>query len=115
MTGIAVGIVGLLLGAGVSHTFPNRDGRYPDISADFRGQGVANIACSLLRGIPVGGSFGQTALVGHAGARSRWANVISGITAAVGILFLAPVVEALPMASVAGLLVVVGEIVRVHG
>lgn len=108
MTGIAVGIVGLLQGAGVSHTFPNRDGRYPDISADFRGQGVANIACSLLRGIPVGGSFGQTALVVHAGARSRWANVISGITAAVGILFLAPVVEALPMASVAGLLVVVG-------
>src|SRR5690625_6024617 len=48
MTGIAVGIVGLLLGAGVSHTFPNRDGRYPDISAEFRGMGVDTIAFSLL-------------------------------------------------------------------
>lgn len=108
MTGIAAGIVGLLQGAGVSHTFPNPDGRYPDTSTDFRGQGIANLACAFLRGMPVGGSFGQTALLVHAGARSRWATVISGITAAISILLLAPVVEALPMAAVAGLLVVVG-------
>lgn len=108
VTGIAVGLVGLLQGAGVSQTFPNRNGGYPNMSADFRGQGIANIACALLRGIPVGGSFGQTALLVHAGARSRWATVISGVVAAVSIIFLAPLVEALPMASVAGLLMVVG-------
>lgn len=108
MTGIAVGIVGLLQGAGVSLSFPNPGGRYPDTSTDFRGQGIANIVCAFTKGIPVGGSFGQTALLVHAGARSRWATLISGITAAISILLLAPIVEALPMAGIAGLLVVVG-------
>lgn len=107
-TAAAVAIVGLLQGAGVSQSYPNADGRYPSASADFVGQGVANTACALLRGLPVGGSFGQTALLQDAGARSRWAMVISGLTAGLTILLVAPLVSALPMAGVAGLLVVVG-------
>lgn len=107
-TGIAVGIVGLLQAAGVSQSYPNADGRYPDSSGDFRGQGVANIACALLRGLPVGGSIGQTALLVHAGSRSRWATLFSGLATALAILLLAPLVEALPMAAVGGLLIIVG-------
>lgn len=107
-TAAAVAIVGLLQGAGVSQSYPNPDGRYPNASADFVGQGIANTASALLRGLPVGGSFGQTALLVNAGARSRWAMVISGLTAGLAILLVAPLVGALPMAGVAGLLVVVG-------
>ncbi len=107
-TAVAVAVVGLLQGAGVSHSYPNPNGRYPNPSADFRGQGIANLACGLLRGLPVGGSFGQTALLVDAGARTRWATLLSGVTAALAILLLAPLVGALPMAAVAGLLVVVG-------
>lgn len=107
-TGVAVGIVGLLQGAGVSQSYPNPNGEYPRMSVDFSGQGIANIASGLLRGLPVGGSFGQTALLADAGARSRWATIISGIVAALAILLVARLVEALPMAALAGLLVVVG-------
>jgi SulP family sulfate permease len=107
-TAVAVAVVGLLQGAGVSHSYPNPNGRYPNPSVDFRGQGIANLACALLRGLPVGGSFGQTALLVNAGARTRWATLLSGLTAALAILLLAPVVGALPLAAVAGLLVVVG-------
>lgn len=107
-TGVAVGIVGLLQGAGVSQSYPNPNGEYPRMSVDFSGQGIANIASGLLRGLPVGGSFGQTALLVDAGARSRWATIISGIVAALAILLVARLVEALPMAALAGLLVVVG-------
>lgn len=106
--GVAVGIVGLLQAAAVSHSYPNPDGRYPNMSGDFRGQGLANIACALLRGLPVGGSVGQTALLVHAGSRSRWATIISGLVTAVSILLFAPLVELLPMTAVAALLVVVG-------
>src|SRR5690606_24420373 len=35
-TGVAAGIVGLVQGAGVSQSYPNPDGSYPNISADFR-------------------------------------------------------------------------------
>lgn len=107
-TGVAAGIVGLVQGAGVSQSYPNPDGSYPNISADFRGQGIANLACGLLRGLPVGASISQTALLAHAGARTRWATLISGISASIAILFFAKLVEAMPMATLAGLLVVVG-------
>lgn len=41
---VAIGLLGLIQGAGISQTIPNPDGRYPDPSGDFRGQGIANLA-----------------------------------------------------------------------
>lgn len=108
LSAVAVAFIGALQGAGVSHSNPNPDGRYPSISQDFVGQGVANLAAGILRGLPVGGSFGQTALLVSSGARSRWANIVSGIVVAGAILLLAPAIEALPMPSLAALLVVAG-------
>ena len=64
----------------------NPDGAYPDSSGDFRGQGVANIAAGLLRGMPVGGSMSGTALVVAAGARSRLANVVAAVVMAIVII-----------------------------
>jgi SulP family sulfate permease len=55
--GIAVAIIGMVQGAGVSLGYPNPDGKYPDVSRDFVGQGVANLAVSLFQGLPVGGSL----------------------------------------------------------
>jgi len=69
---IAVGIIGLVQGAGVSQTFPNPDGKFSDVSRDFFGQGMANLAGGLFGGIPAGGSGSGTALMISAGARSRW-------------------------------------------
>ena len=45
---VALAIIGLVQGAGVSKAYPNPDGNYPNPSRDFVGQGVANIgvACS---------------------------------------------------------------------
>ena len=43
MSAVAIGIIGLVQAAGVSQGFPNPDGKYPDASGDFRGQGLANV------------------------------------------------------------------------
>src|SRR5512139_1610375 len=40
MVGISVAIIGLVQGAGVSLGYPNPDGKYPDVSRDFIGQGI---------------------------------------------------------------------------
>ena len=53
---IAIAIIGLVQGAGVSQSYPNPDGKYPDVSRDFSGQGIANIATGFFQGIPAGGS-----------------------------------------------------------
>ena len=108
VSAMAVGIIGLVQGAGISSSYPNPDGKYPDVSRDFVGQGAANLAVSLFRGLPVGGSISSTALVVGAGARSRWANVFTGLFAILAVLLLGKQIERLPMTALAAMLVYAG-------
>ena len=105
---IAVGIIGLVQGAGVSQTFPNPDGKFSDVSRDFFGQGAANLAAGFFGGIPAGGSSSGTALMVSAGARSRWANIFGGIAVALVVLLFANLVELVAMPALAGLVIVAG-------
>jgi len=104
----SVAVIGLIQGAGVSQGYPNPDGKYPDISRDFLGQGVANMATSLVGGVPAGGSISGTALIVSAGARSRWTNIFAGLFVALIVLVAAPLVERVPMPALAALLIVAG-------
>jgi SulP family sulfate permease len=105
---IAIGIIGLVQGAGISQTFPNPDGKFSDISRDFLGQGAANLAGGLFSGIPAGGSSSGTALIVSAGARTRWANIFAGLTVAIVVLLFANLVEMVAMPALAGLVIVAG-------
>ena len=105
---LSVAIIGLIQGAGVSEGTPNPDGRYPDVSRDFLGQGAANIATSLVAGLPAGGSISGTALIMGAGARSRWTNIFVGFFVAAIVILAAPLVERVPMPALAALLIVTG-------
>ena len=104
----SVAVIGLIQGAGVSQGTPNPDGRYPDVSRDFLGQGAANIATGFVGGIPAGGSISGTALIMGAGAKSRWTNIFAGLFVAVIVLLAAPLVERVPMPALAALLIVAG-------
>lgn len=105
---ISLAFVGLVQGAGISANFTNPDGRYPDASRDFVGQGVANLASGVLRGMPVGGSVSASALNKEAGARSRWSLVIAGGVMAVVIVAFGEVVGVVAMPALAGLLILIG-------
>jgi SulP family sulfate permease len=105
---LSITIIGLVQSAGVSKGYPNADGRYPDISQDFLGQGVANAAAGLFQGMPLGGSVSTTALNVSAGARSRWANVFSGLVVALAVLLLSWAVSLAAIPAMAGLLIVAG-------
>lgn len=104
----SVAVIGLVQGAGVSQGTPNPGGHYPDVSRDFVGQGAANLATSLVGGIPAGGSVSGTALIVSAGGRSRWSNIFVGLFVAVIVLLAAPLVERVPMPALAALLIVAG-------
>ena len=105
---IAVAIIGLVQGAGVSSSYPNTDGKYPDTSRDFLAQGAANMAVCLFHGLPVGGSLSSTALLVSAGARSRMANLFTGVFVIVSVLFFSSFIKMLPMASLAAVLILAG-------
>ena len=104
----ALSIIGLVQGAGISQGYPNPDGKFPNPSGDFLGQGAANLATSFFQGMPVGGSLSGTALVVQAGARSRWANFLCGVLIAIIVLLFADLVKLIAMPALAGLLIVVG-------
>jgi sulfate permease, SulP family len=105
---LSLAFIGLVQGAGISANFPNPDGRYPDASRDFIGQGAANVAAGVFQGMPVGGSLSATALIKQAGARSRQALVIAGVVMAAVILAFADVVGQVAMPALAGLLILIG-------
>ncbi|NJN81594.1 MAG: SulP family inorganic anion transporter [Caldilineaceae bacterium] len=105
---IAIGIIGLVQAAGVSQGFPNPDGKTPNADGDFRGQGLANIVAGFFRGLPLGGSVSGTSLVVSAGAQTRWANIFTGLFVAVGVLLFANLIMALPMTSLAAILILAG-------
>jgi len=105
---LSLTFVGLVQGAGISASFPNPDGRYPDASRDFIGQGVANVIVGVFRGMPVGGSMSASSLNKAAGARSRLALVLASVVMAVVIVGLAGPVGHIAMPALAGLLILVG-------
>jgi SulP family sulfate permease len=99
-------IIGLVQGAGISRTVPNSDGSFGDSSRDFVGQGVANVVSGFFSGGVVGGSVQATALNIGAGARTRWSSVFAGVFVIVVILAAAPLVQQVPLAVTAGILIV---------
>lgn len=105
---VAVSIIGLVQAAGVSKTVPNPDGNYSDVSRDFSGQGLANLASGFFGGMPIGGTMSETAVNVNAGARSRWAGIFSGLFIIVIVLAFSSVVERFAMPAIAALLVVAG-------
>ncbi len=105
---LSLAFVGLVQGAAISSSVPNPDGRYPDPSGDFRGQGVANIGAGILQGMPVGGSMSATSIVTSAGARSRVALLVAAGTMILAVLLFADLVGLIAMPALAGLLIVVG-------
>ena len=105
---LAIAVIALVTGAGVSGSIPNPDGKYPDFSGDFRGQGAGNLAAGLVGGLPVGGSLSGTTLIQSVGGKSRWANIFTGLFTAAAILLIAPFIEIIPLPTLAGLLIVVG-------
>jgi SulP family sulfate permease len=105
---LSLTIVALVQGAGVSKSYANPDGRYPDVSRDFVGEGAANLAASFFQGMPLGGSVGTTALNVSAGAKTRWANVFSGLFIVIVVLIFARAVSFAAMPAMAALLIVAG-------
>lgn len=109
----AIALIGLVQAAGVSRSLPNPDGRFPNVSRDFAGQGLANLSLSFFKGMPIGGTMSETAVHVGAGATSRWAAVYSGIMILVLVLLFGDLIERVAKPAIAALLLVAAiEVIR---
>lgn len=105
---LALAVIGLVQAVGVSKTVPNADGNFPDVSRDFAGQGMANLASGLVQGLPIGGTMSETSVSMSAGAKSRLANIFSGLLIIVVVLLFGNFVERIAMPTIAALLIFAG-------
>jgi SulP family sulfate permease len=103
---LAIAAIVLVQGAGVAESAPNRDGSASEPDKDFMAQGVGNVASGLFRGLPVGGSVGQTALNVSAGAKDRWASIFSGLWMLVILVAFSGIVGMVAMPTLAAVLIV---------
>ena len=78
------------------------------VDRELVGQGAANGVSGLLGGLPVTGVIVRSSANVAAGARTRLSTVLHGVWIAVFALLLVGLVEMIPLAALAGLLVVVG-------
>ncbi len=76
-------------------------------NVELIGQGVANIISPMFGGLPATGAIARTATNIRAGARSPVAGMIHSATLLCILLFAAPLASYIPMAALAGILLVV--------
>lgn len=103
---LAVSVITLVQGVGVSQNVPNPDGSRSNLSRDFISQGAANVASGFIRGIPVGSSLSSTALSVLSGARTRWAAIFAGLWTFVMVVLFPDLVGYVAMPALGALLVI---------
>jgi len=82
----------------------DRDPHDPD--RELAGQGAANLAVACFGGMPATGAIARTAVNVRAGARTRLATVTHGLALGVVVFTIAPLLEAIPLAALGGVLIV---------
>ncbi len=87
---------------------PNPDGSRSSQNKDFIGEGLGNLAGSFFQSMATGGSLSRTGISAGAGAKSRWGGIFAGLWLALIVILFAPLAELVPLAEIAGMLVVIG-------
>ncbi len=88
-------------GVSAARTFAAKHGYALDPRQELLGIGAANLAAALGQGYPVAGGLSQSAVNDKAGARTSLALVFASITLALCLLFLTGLLENLPKAVLA--------------
>ncbi|MGW3986109.1 bifunctional SulP family inorganic anion transporter/carbonic anhydrase [Streptomyces sp. NPDC004830] len=86
---------------------PARVGR-SDLDRELLGQGAANIVSGSLGGLPIAGVAVRSTANVHAGAVSRNSTMLHGVLVVFATLLMVPILEFIPLASLAALVMAVG-------
>lgn len=111
---LAIAILGLVEAASIAKAIAGQTHQRLNINQEFLGQGLANVAAGLFSGLPGSGSFTRSAVNFRSGGKTPVSGIISGASVAVTVLLAAPFAASLPVAALAGVLLVISvEIIKV--
>ncbi|MBK5103766.1 MAG: SulP family inorganic anion transporter [Burkholderiales bacterium] len=104
---VAVTVLGLTEAISIGRAIALKSGQRIDGNQEFIGQGLSNIVASFFSGYPATCSFNRSGLNYEAGARTPLSAVFSALFLIVILVFVAPLMAYLPIASMAAILFLV--------
>lgn len=104
---LAIAMLGLLEAVSISRSVALKSGQRIHSSQEFIGQGLANIVGSFFSSYASSGSFTRSGINYAAGAVTPLAAIFAAIALAIIVLAVAPLAAHLPIAAMAGILLIV--------
>ncbi len=104
---LAVAMLGLAEAVSISRSIATKSEQRIDSNQEFIGQGLSNIIGSFFSSYAASGSFTRTGVNYSAGAKTPLAAVFAALSLTVILLLIAPLTAYLPIASMAGILLLV--------
>ena len=105
---LAIAILGMLESLSISKTLATRSGQRIDPNQELISMGAANIANSLFRAMPGSASFARSGANYQSGARTQVSALLSSLIVLVALLFCAPLINFIPVPSLAAHLIRIG-------
>jgi SulP family sulfate permease len=111
---LAIAILGLVEAASIAKAIAGQTHQRINLNQEFLGQGLANMAAGFFSGYPGSGSFTRSAINFRSGGKTPMSGIISGAAVALTVLAAAPFAADLPVAALAGALLVISvEMIKV--
>jgi sulfate permease, SulP family len=111
---LAIAILGLVEAASIARAIADQTHQRVNMNQEFIGQGLANLAAGFFSGYPGSGSFTRSAINFKSGGKTPMSGIISGVAVAATVLLAAPLAAHLPVAALAGALLVISvEMIKV--
>lgn len=104
---LAIAILGLTEAVSISRSIASMSEQRIDSNQEFVGQGLSNMIGCFFSAYASSGSFTRTGVNYNAGARTPMSAIFSALFLALIIIFIAPLTAYLPLASMAGILLLV--------
>jgi SulP family sulfate permease len=104
---LAIAMLGLTEAVSIARSVATRSHQRIDSNQEFIGQGLSNVVGSFFSSYASSGSFTRTGLNYEAGAKTPMSAVYAAASLAVILLLIAPLTSYLPIAAMAGILLLV--------
>ncbi len=108
VSAFSIAFLGILQTVVIARALAAKSGQYVNTNQEIIGQGLANIVAPFLTSFAGSGSFNRSAAHYAAGARTPMAAVYASLLLGAIVLAAAPLIAYMPMAAVAGALILVG-------
>ncbi len=112
---LAIAILGLVEAVSIAKSIADQTRQRININQEFVGQGLANVSAAMFSGYAGSGSFTRSAVNFRSGARTPLSGIVSAVAVALTVVLAAPLAAKLPIAALAGVLIVVSyDMIRVR-